>query len=57
VRGPAGSSTTLQVYLFHRLFVPLAPPPMASLLYALTYTVIWLGIMALLYRRGIFVKI
>jgi predicted acyltransferase len=40
VAGAGGHPTTLQLYLFDRLFEPLASPPMA-----------------LLYRRGIFVKI
>jgi predicted acyltransferase len=57
VEGGTGEPVTLQLYLFDRLFVPLASPPMASLLYALSYTLLWLGAMAALYRRGIFVKI
>ena len=48
---------TLQLYLFDRLFAPLASPPMASLLYALSYTLLWFGVVAALYRRGVFVKI
>ncbi len=52
-----GHPVTLQLYLFDRLFVPLAHPPLAALLYAVSYTLLWLGAMALLYRRGIFVKI
>ncbi len=57
VAGASGRPITLQLYLFDRLFLPLAGAPTASLLYALTYTSLWLGAMALLYRRGIFVKI
>lgn len=57
VHEPAGTTTTLQLYLFHRAFTPLASVPMASLLYALAYTLFWLAAMAVLHRRGIFVKI
>jgi predicted acyltransferase len=57
VPGPDGSTLTLHTYLFHRLFTPLAPPAAASFLYALTYTLLWLAVMSVLYRRGVFVKI
>jgi predicted acyltransferase len=53
---PIGDQT-LQARLFDRLFAPLAPAPTAALLYALAYTGVWFGIMALLYRRGVFVSI
>lgn len=57
VPGPTGTTLTLHTYIFHRIFTPLAAPATASLLYALTYTLIWLALMAVLYRRGVFVKI
>jgi predicted acyltransferase len=50
-------AVSLQLYLFDRFFAPLASPPMASLLYALAYTLLWFGVVAILYRRGMFVKI
>jgi predicted acyltransferase len=53
---PIGDQT-LQARLFDRLFAPLAPAPTAALLYALAYTGMWFGIMAVLYRRGVFVSI
>lgn len=59
VRIPAGAGTsiTAQAFIFSRVFAPLAPLPAARLLYALAYTLLWLGVTALLYRRGVFVKI
>ncbi len=54
---PGGSEEFLQRYIFQRFFLPLANASAASLLYAVTYTLLWLGIMALLYRRRIFIKI
>jgi len=57
VPGPGGASVTLNLYLYHRIFAPLASPAAASLLYAVTYTLLWLAVMSVLYRRGIFVKI
>lgn len=57
VPGAGPQSIPLQLYLFDRFFAPLAGPPLASLLYALAYTLLWFGVMTLLYRRGVFVKI
>jgi predicted acyltransferase len=52
-----GQSVTLQLYLFDRLFVPLFPTHLASLMYAIAYTLLWFIVMLALYRRGVFVKI
>jgi len=53
----SGSHVTLLGYLYSHLFAPLASPVNASLLYALAYVgVCWL-VMAVLYRKGIFLKI
>jgi predicted acyltransferase len=49
--------TTLQLYLFDRAFAPWGSAASASLAYALSYTLLWLAVMASLYRRGVFVKI
>jgi len=57
VAGPNGLPVPLQLYIYHRLFVPLAGASGGSLLYAVTYTLLWLAVMAVLYRRGLFVKI
>lgn len=52
-----GSTVPVQQYLFAHMFSPLASPASASLLYAVAYVLMWLGIASLLYRRGIFIKI
>ena len=54
---PAGPSQNLQESLYQKLFVPLAAPANASLMYALAFVLLCWAAMALLYRRGIFLKI
>ena len=49
--------TSWQEFIFQSLFVPLANPENASLLYALAYVVVCWAAMAMLYRKGIFLKI
>ena len=44
-------------YVYERFFAPLASPVNASLLFAVSYVLLWLGLMWLLYRKRIFVKI
>ena len=51
------SRVVLKGYLFERYFLPLASRAHAALLYAVLYVLLWLGLMAILYRRRIFVKI
>ena len=57
VTGANGLPVSLQLYIYDRVFAPLGGVSGGPLLYAVTYTLLWLGIMALLYRRGVFVKI
>lgn len=58
VPGPAGEPITLKGWLFETLFTPVFANPLnASLAYALTYVLFWMGLMALMYKRGIFVKV
>ncbi len=52
----AGARVDWQQYLLTHVFLPFAAPRMASLLYALTYVVLWLGISAVLYRHRIVIK-
>lgn len=52
-----GSSVLIKRYLFDRVFLSLAGRETASFLYALTHVLLWLGVMAILYRKHIFVKI
>jgi predicted acyltransferase len=53
----SGGIVSLQDYLYSRLFAPLASPPNASLLYALAYVAVCWVAMAILYRRGIVIKV
>ena len=58
IRIPAdGDSLPLKTWLFDHLFAVWAPPYIASLTYALVYVAIWWAVMALLYRRRIFIKV
>jgi predicted acyltransferase len=47
----------LRVRICEWLFAWWAPPQAASLLFALSYVLVWLGVMDVLYRRRIFIKI
>jgi predicted acyltransferase len=48
---------TIQAWLYERLFVPLASPPNASLIYAIVFVVFCWCAMAVLYRNRLFLKI
>ena len=48
---------SLQGWIFQKMFLPLASPVNASLAYALVFILLWLGLMWILYRRKIFIKI
>lgn len=53
---PAGG-TTLKGWTYNSVFTPLLSPVNASLAYAITFVLVWLGIMTVLYRRRIFIKV
>ncbi|HRH44214.1 MAG TPA: DUF5009 domain-containing protein [Pyrinomonadaceae bacterium] len=57
VTGKNGEPISLQGWLFETIFLPLATPINASLIYAVCFVLIWLFIMWILYRRRIFIKI
>jgi predicted acyltransferase len=57
VRVGSGDGVPLKVWIYDTLFAPLAAPVNASLAFALAYTGFWLGVMAVLYRRRIFIKV
>lgn len=57
VNGANGNQISLQKYIFDNIFAPLAAPINASLLYAVTYILLWLFLMWLLYRKQIFIKV
>ncbi|HEY0005150.1 MAG TPA: heparan-alpha-glucosaminide N-acetyltransferase domain-containing protein [Pyrinomonadaceae bacterium] len=54
---PDGRQGNLINYIFDHLFVPLASPQMASLAYALAFLLLWLGLMTILYRKRIYIKV
>ena len=57
IGGPRGARIPFQQYLFEAVFLRLARPLNASLLYAVAYVILWLGITGFLYRRRIIIKI
>ncbi len=52
-----GRTFSLQEAIFNRMFLPLASPIDASLVYAVSFVLIWLFLMWLLYRKEIFIKV
>lgn len=57
VTNAAGEEITLKGYLYSNIFEPLFSPINASLAWALTYVLIWLGLMWILYAKKIFIKL
>lgn len=57
VNGTSGDPQALQGWIFETIFLPLASPINASLLYAVCFILIWLLIMSIFYRWKIFIKI
>ncbi len=52
-----GEGISLQGWIFTHIFLPIAAPLNASLLYAICYDFLWLFLMWLLYRKQIFIKV
>ncbi len=52
-----GRAGNLQTYIYEHFFAAWAQPAAGSLLYALAFTLVWLGLMAMLYRRKIYLKV
>lgn len=52
-----GTSITLKNLLYESIFLPIFDPINASLAWALTYIIIWLGFMWILYSKKIFIKV
>ena len=57
VTGANGEPISLQGWIFNTIFLPIAEPINASLIYAICYVFLWLFLMWLLYRKRIFIKI
>lgn len=47
----------LQTYIYETFYARWLPPEMASLAYAVSFVLLWLGLLGLLYRRRIFIRI
>lgn len=52
-----GHEISIQKYLFNNLFLTWLTPINASLIWAISYIIIWLGLMWILYYKKIFIKI
>jgi predicted acyltransferase len=56
VTGADGSRQSLWSYVFQQVFAPLASPVNASLMFALTYVLLFFGIAYVMYRNRWFIK-
>jgi len=54
---PDGSRTDVLGLIYEKLFATWAAPVNASLMFAVCTVLFWLGVMSLLYRKRIFVKV
>jgi predicted acyltransferase len=52
-----GGETSLQGWIFDNIFLAIASPINASLLYAICFILFWLGLMWILYRKEIYIKV
>ncbi len=57
VAGPDGTEINLQKWIFDSIFLPLAQPINASMMFAVSYIIFWLFLMWLLYRKKIWIKV
>lgn len=57
VPGADGKWISLQGWIFNNLYLPFAEPINASLMFAISYILLWLFLMWLLYRKRIFIKV
>ncbi|MCX8010352.1 MAG: DUF5009 domain-containing protein [Ignavibacteria bacterium] len=57
VTNELGEKISLNKYLYESIFVPILSPINASLAWAITYVLIWLGLMWILYWKKIFIKV
>jgi predicted acyltransferase len=57
VANAAGDQVSVKTYLFDMFFLSWLDPINASLLWAIVYIAIWLGLMWILYAKKIFIKV
>jgi predicted acyltransferase len=55
--GSGGEQVGILACIYQHFFVPWAGKMNGSLAYAVTYVLIWVGLMSILYRKKIFIKI
>ncbi|MDQ6689197.1 MAG: DUF5009 domain-containing protein [Gemmatimonadota bacterium] len=52
-----GTSVTIQNAIYQAVFLPWLPPRVASLAFAISFVLLWYGILTVLYRRNIILKV
>ncbi|MDQ6785802.1 MAG: DUF5009 domain-containing protein [Acidobacteriota bacterium] len=57
LNGAGGKTISLQEAIFNNVFLPVAEPINASLMFAISFILVWLFLMWLLYRKQIFIKV
>lgn len=57
IENSEGESIALKTYIYDGLFVPFFSPTNASLAYAISFILLWMFLMWLLYRKKIFIKV
>jgi len=57
LNGADGKTVSLQQAIFENVYLPVALPINASLMFAVSFILVWLFLMWLLYRKRIFIKV
>ncbi len=57
VAGPVGEPQVAKAYLYETFYASWLAPADASLAYAISYVVLWLGLLSVLYRWRVFIRI
>jgi len=52
-----GKAVAVQDAIYQSVFLTWLPPRVASLAFAITFVLLWYGILLVLYRRKIFLKV
>ena len=54
---PNGTTIPLKTFIYQTVFAPLGSQEFSSMLYGITYMVVWIGLMFILYKKKIFIKV
>ena len=57
VPGPDGDSISVYSWIYQTIFMPLASPINASLMFAIAWVLAWYVVLAMLWKRGIVIKV